>query len=675
MASYSFILHFPIITLFFFLLTIVESNGDYDTTQCSIPYSCGSLKNVTYPFWGVNRPMFCGISAFKLSCLNDSGFSTRMNIFSDEHPSTRVLSINTSSHKLVLEHNLDWSEHYHTNHNTTLLPFLKPDVGYTSISLLCGCNNSCSRYYKSFNCTNFCVSNSTTVYYSDEHSDISRTDKSCSCESNRTYVVNKRALSELGKNVSFTMLLKKWPKFGLKIVLNFTACSMCEDSGGSCGSKIDTIPDRFLCYCQDGQQPLPCHTIREKKIGIYLGLGIGGGTVILVAIIAICYLRKMKLGCFASSPSDLERESRHFGLPLFSYSELVAATRSFDQSNELGSGGFGTVYYGKLKDGREVAVKRLFEKSYGRVQHFMNEVKILTKLRHQNLVSLYGCTSLNSIELILVYEYVKNGTVADHLFGKFSKSGLLPWSVRLKIAIETATALSYLHASEIVHRDVKTNNILLDSNFSVKVADFGLSRLFPTDVTHVLTAPQGTPGYLDPEYHLCYKLTDKSDVYSFGVVLIELISSMPAINMDREKLEINLSNYAMSRIQRCEFDELVDRELGFAKDFKVRRMTISVAELAFQCLQHDNEFRPSMNEVLENLKRIECVDYEALQAEEMAKNGGEEMVKMHRNKVPPRSPTEDDQAQLLSNHQLYPPSPISLMDKCFSMSTASNNSK
>ena len=265
---------------------------------------------------------------------------------------------------------------------------------------------------------------------------------------------------------------------------------------------------------------------------------------------------------------------------------------------------------GKLKDGREVAVKRLFEKNFRRVKQFMNEVLILTGLRHQNLVSLHGCTSQNCRELLLVYEYIKNGTVADHLFGKFSKSGLLPWSVRLKIAIETATALSYLHASEIVHRDVKTNNILLDSNFSVKVADFGLSRLFPTDVTHVLTAPQGTPGYLDPEYHLCYKLTDKSDVYSFGVVLIELISSMPAINMDREKLEINLSNYAMSRIQRCEFDELVDRELGFAKDFKVRRMTISVAELAFQCLQHVKELRPSMDEILEALKRIDRNDSE-----------------------------------------------------------------
>lgn len=167
----------------------------------------------------------------------------------------------------------------------------------------------------------------------------------------------------------------------------------------------------------------------------------------------------------------------------------------------------------------------------------MNEVQILTRMKHPNLVTLYGCSSQHCRELILVYEYVKNGTVADHLSGKNAKSGSLPWPVRLRIAIESAAALSYLHACGIIHRDVKTSNILLDRNFSVKVADFGLSRLFPNVVTHVSTAPQGTPGYVDPEYSQCYQLTDKSDVYSFGVVLIELISSMPAVDMDRHRHE------------------------------------------------------------------------------------------------------------------------------------------
>uniref|UniRef100_A0A2N9F7N8 Protein kinase domain-containing protein n=1 Tax=Fagus sylvatica TaxID=28930 RepID=A0A2N9F7N8_FAGSY len=154
----------------------------------------------------------------------------------------------------------------------------------------------------------------------------------------------------------------------------------------------------------------------------------------------------------------------------------------------------------------------------------MNEIAILTRLRHQNLVSLYGCTSRHSRELLLVYEYVPNGTVADHFHGERAKPGAFPLLTRMNIAIATATALLYLHASDIIHRDVKTNNILLDNNFSVKVADSGIPRLFPNDVTHVSIAPQGTPGYVVPEYHECYQLTEKSDAFSFGVFLIELIS-------------------------------------------------------------------------------------------------------------------------------------------------------
>jgi len=307
-------------------------------------------------------------------------------------------------------------------------------------------------------------------------------------------------------------------------------------------------------------------------------------------------------------------------------------------------------------------VKRLYEHNWRRVEQFMNEVKILTRLRHKNLVSLYGCTSRHSRELLLVYEYISNGTVACHLHGGLAKPGLLPWPTRMKIAIETASALAYLHASDIIHRDVKTNNILLDNNFCVKVADFGLSRDFPNDVTHVSTAPQGSPGYLDPEYYSCYQLTGKSDVYSFGVVLIELISSKPAVDMNRSRDEINLSNLAVRKIQESAIGELVDPCLGFDSDSRVKGMIVSVAGLALQCLQREKELRPSMDEVLHELQRIEGGKDEI-----DVDNGG--IAESRAHSPPPASP-EWDEVVLLKNTK--PTSPDTVTDKWESKCTTPN---
>ncbi|KAG0462901.1 hypothetical protein HPP92_021377 [Vanilla planifolia] len=215
-----------------------------------------------------------------------------------------------------------------------------------------------------------------------------------------------------------------------------------------------------------------------------------------------------------SSISDPELSSILYP-SIFSYDELFTRQPMALMLPKNSARVAGSVYKGELKDGRVVAVKRLFENNYRRLEQFMNEVKILSLLCHPNLVRLYGCTSRRSRELLLT---------------------VLPWHTRMRIAIETADALHYLHSTEppIIHRDVKTNNILLDKGFHVKVADFA-SRLVPVDATHVSTAPQGTPGYVDPEYHRCFQLTDRSDVYSFGVVLLELISSKPALDVTRER--------------------------------------------------------------------------------------------------------------------------------------------
>uniref|UniRef100_A0A2N9H0A4 Protein kinase domain-containing protein n=1 Tax=Fagus sylvatica TaxID=28930 RepID=A0A2N9H0A4_FAGSY len=393
-------------------------------------------------------------------------------------------------------------------------------------------------------------------------------------------------------------------EFDLKVHVS-DACSSCHGRGGQCDHDHE---GKFECKYRKSEN--------HKNFKLWVGLGVGCSVIfkLFVYFIIRHYYKKkyassnlLARNTYSdpSSRSEVDGGNVYFGVPVFSYSELVEATNNFDLEKELGDGGFGTVYHGKLHDGREVAVKRLYGHNYRRVQQFINEVEILTCLRHKNLVSLYGCTSRHCHELLLVYEYIPNGTIADHIHGHRATPGSFTWPTRMSIAIETASALAYLHASDIIHRDIKTNNILLDDNFRVKVADFGLSRLFPNDVSHVSTAPQGTPGYLDPEYHHCYQLTSKSDVYSFGVVLIELLSSLPAVDMFRQRHEINLANLAKNKIEKGAFHELIDPYLGFESDYGVKTMTILVAKLAFQCLQQDKEMRPSMDEVLEALKKIQ----------------------------------------------------------------------
>ncbi|XP_071696230.1 LEAF RUST 10 DISEASE-RESISTANCEUS RECEPTOR-LIKE PROTEIN KINASE-like 1.1 isoform X2 [Rutidosis leptorrhynchoides] len=384
------------------------------------------------------------------------------------------------------------------------------------------------------------------------------------------------------------------------------SCKECHEKGNRCNT---TDKGDFECLYTEKEIP---HIKEKPHRKLTLILVIVGSTFIFMLFLVIFLIwRQFKGNPFSYFSSKhnsaiLEDDSFLGGVSVFSYSELEYATHNFNPSNELGDGGFGAVYYGKLKDGREIAVKRLYDHNYKRIQHFKNEVDILTRLRHPNLVVLYGSTSGQSRELLLVYEYISNGTVADHLHGERANRTPLTWPIRMNIAIETASALVYLHASEIIHRDVKTNNILVDNNFSVKVADFGLSRLVPNNVTHVSTAPQGTPGYVDPQYHQRYQLTDKSDVYSFGVVLIELISSMVAVDLKRSRDEISLANLALNKIQRCEVDQLIDPDLVSDSNEETKNMITSVAELAFQCLQYDSEMRPTMNEVLDVLLDIQA---------------------------------------------------------------------
>ncbi|KAK1660649.1 hypothetical protein QYE76_048808 [Lolium multiflorum] len=372
--------------------------------------------------------------------------------------------------------------------------------------------------------------------------------------------------------------------FLLDLPLPLGDCDACRRVRGEC--RLDRLS--FMCVCPDGKlcpSFAQSNSTTQQDRGNFrlkiIGTGLAAALLCLVVLGIVRIIqnvqRKRKRsasldGLIIDGGSPLASPKKEFTLAgsllthIFTYEELDEATNDFSDTRVLGSGGFGTVYKGILRDGSVVAVKRLYKNSYKSVEQFENEVDILSRLRHPNLVAFYGCTSSSQgsccRDLLLAYEFVPNGTLADHLHCG-GEAPLLAWPTRLSIAVEVAAALAYLHARQVVHRDVKTSNILLDEEFHVKLADFGLSRLFAPDATHVSTAPQGTPGYVDPAYHHRYQLTDKSDVYSFGVVLVELVSSRPAVDMTRAGADVNLASMAVRMIQCCEIDRLVDPRLGY----------------------------------------------------------------------------------------------------------------
>ncbi|CAN1770425.1 Wall-associated receptor kinase-like 20 [Linum perenne] len=284
---------------------------------------------------------------------------------------------------------------------------------------------------------------------------------------------------------------------------------------------------------------------------------------------------------------------------MFQLREIKRATNNF--SKFLGSGGFGEVYKGELQDGTLVAVKSAKVGNIKSTQQVINEVGILSQVNHKNLVRLLGCC-IESEQPLMVYEYISNGTLHEHL-QLVGSASFLDWKTRLRIALQTAEALAYLHFeahTPIYHRDVKSTNILLDGQFNVKVSDFGLSRLAKPGLSHVSTCAQGTLGYLDPEYYRNYQLNDKSDVYSFGVVLLELLTSRKAIDFSRDQDDINLAIFA---IRRGNVDEVVDRQLLGDHGNNMRVCDV-VQESMEMFLKEKKVDRPSMKEVVQELERI-----------------------------------------------------------------------
>ncbi|XP_010415630.1 PREDICTED: wall-associated receptor kinase-like 9 [Camelina sativa] len=308
---------------------------------------------------------------------------------------------------------------------------------------------------------------------------------------------------------------------------------------------------------------------------------------------------------------------------VFSSRELEKATENFSSNRILGQGGQGTVYKGMLADGRIVAVKKSKVVDEDKLEEFINEVVILSQINHRNIVKLLGCC-LETHVPVLVYEFVPNGNLFEHLHDEFDDNTMATWKVRLRMAIDIASALSYLHSSAsspVYHRDVKSTNIMLDEKYRAKVSDFGTSRSVTVDHTHLTTVVSGTVGYMDPEYFQSSQFTDKSDVYSFGVVLAELITGEKSISFLRSQENRTLATYFICAMKENKLFDIIDARI---RDGCELNQVTAAAKVARKCLNLKGRKRPSMREVSMELDNIRMSSGDMQPQEHISENEEEE---------------------------------------------------
>ncbi|XP_050884242.1 putative leucine-rich repeat receptor-like protein kinase At2g19210 isoform X2 [Lathyrus oleraceus] len=311
----------------------------------------------------------------------------------------------------------------------------------------------------------------------------------------------------------------------------------------------------------------------------------------LVASLGASHLLS-KVGAYSRIKRELESKKQEF-----TYEEVLNITRNFEKV--VGKGASGTVYHGWIDDDTEVAVKMLSSSSAQAYLQFQAEAKLSAIVHHKYLTGLIGYCD-DGTNVALIYEYMANGDLANHLSDK--TENILSWNQRLQIAVDAAEGLEYLHHGcnpPIVHRDVKSKNILLNEKLQGKLADFGLSKIFPNEGdTHVFTVVAGTPGYLDPEYNRLNKLREKSDVFSFGVVLLEIITGQPAITKTEEK--IHIIQWVGSLLVEREVKDIVDSRLQGEFDISSAK---KVLDIAMACVAPTSINRPMMKHVVMELKQ------------------------------------------------------------------------
>ncbi|KAK6917730.1 Serine-threonine/tyrosine-protein kinase, catalytic domain [Dillenia turbinata] len=351
-------------------------------------------------------------------------------------------------------------------------------------------------------------------------------------------------------------------------------------------SAISVKPTSGVCSESDGE---------KKETAIYIVVGVGAFCIIFIFLMAGVLWRRRWFGGRQRKEKDLKELDLQAGS--FTLKQIKAATNDFDPSYKIGEGGFGPVYKGLLSDGTIIAVKQLSSKSRQGNREFLNEIGVISCLQHPNLVKLHGCC-IEGDQLMLVYEYMENNSLARALFGPEKTQLILDWPTRLKICIGIARGLAFLHEEsrlKIVHRDIKATNVLLDKDLNPKISDFGLAKLHEEEKTHISTRIAGTIGYMAPEYALWGYLTYKADVYSFGIVALEIVSGKSNNNYMPSNSCVCLLDWACHLYNNGNIVELIDEKLGF--DFS-KEEAERMVKVALLCTNASPTPRPTMSEVV-----------------------------------------------------------------------------
>ncbi|XP_057489469.1 uncharacterized protein LOC130775367 [Actinidia eriantha] len=591
-----------IINFIHFRILLGADNERY--TDCSRSYPCANIPDIPYPFWGGDKPEYCGNPSFELNCQGEAP-----NITIQSWP-YRVLSINNATFTLNVAQEEFWNNNCPAElHNATLdATHFQYAPNTEDLMLYYGC--SLIPIPNQFNCSENQITTFGIYVTANLASQIT---PSGNCSNGVRVRVNQTAAAALAGNASGNITQVLNSGFGLVWEANNNDCQSCVGSGGRCGTDY-TRPGSLVCYCSDGPYLISCNSTKissgsndsEPMLKFLIVYSVGG---ILLSTMIVGYFTRRRTTLFnkevalmkkvRADVQNVEGFLSHYeslAPKQYKYSDLHNMTNSF--KDKLGQGAYGVVYKGKLSDGRLVAVKILSE-TKGNGEEFINEVASISRTSHVNVVALLGfCFERN--RRALVYEFMAKGSLDKFIYDDDCQ---LELKTLYQIAIDTARGLEYLHrgcSTRIVHFDIKPQNILLDEDFSPKISDFGLAQLCQRKESIIsMMGARGTAGYIAPEVfsRAFGRVSHKSDVYSYGMLVLEMIGAREKVGGVSQTSEIYFPDWIYEHLERGR--DLTLRGVNTTEEEETTRKMILVG---LWCIQTNPLDRPRMSRVVEMLE-------------------------------------------------------------------------